>query len=176
MNKLLSPKLYLFFAILLVCSGAVAAQDGPPAGGPPPDGAQQPKRPNLLAILGLSPDQQQAVRRINQQRKPLMEVAMARLKAANRALDEAIYADNLDEAAFQAKLKELHSAQAEVAKLRFTSELEIRKVLTPDQLARFRELRQRFQQAAQGPDGQSAPMKGRPMRQMQKQLRQRPPA
>src|SRR5689334_16972647 len=98
MSKLLSPKLYLLLAVLLVCFGAVAAQDGPtPAGGPPPDGAQQPKRPNLLMILGLSPEQQRAVRRINQQRKPLMEAALARLKAANQALDEAIYADSLDE-------------------------------------------------------------------------------
>src|SRR5690242_2106209 len=172
MTKLLSPKLYLLLILVFGCFGAAMAQDGPPpAGGPPPDGVQQPKRPNLLAALGLSPDQQQLVRRINQQRKPLMEAALARLKAANQALDEAIYADSLDETGFQAKLKELHAAQAEVAKLRFTSELEIRKVLTPDQLARFRELRQQFQQAAKDANDRPRPMQVRPMRQMQKQLR-----
>jgi len=175
MNKLLSPKLYLLFALALGCFGAAAAQDGPPpAGGPPPEGTQQPKRPNLLAALGLSPDQQQAVRRINQQLKPLMEAALARLKAANQALDEAIYADNLDEAGFQVKLKELHAAQSEVAKLRFTSELEIRKVLTPDQLARFRELRQRFQEAAQQPKNQPGLRRDRPMRPPQTPASQRP--
>ena len=160
MNNLLSPKLYLLLLLMLGCFGAAVAQDGPP-----PDGPQKPKRPNLLAALGLSPEQQQAVRRINQQRKPLMEAALARLKVANQAVDEAIYADNLDETAFQAKLRELHAAQAEVARLRFTSELEIRKVLTPDQLARFRDLRRQFQEALQPPDGRPAPMNNRPIRQ-----------
>src|SRR5689334_10549981 len=175
MIDLLSPKIYLVFLLMLTCFGVVAAQDNPPAGGPPPEGAQQPKRPNLLMILGLSPEQQQAVRRINQQRKPLMEAAMTRLRAANQALDEAIYADSPDETVFQARLKELHAAQAEVAKLRFRSEFEVRKILTPDQLARFRELRRRFQQSGQGPNGQGDGMKGRPMRQLRKQIRQKPP-
>jgi len=177
MTKLLSPKRGLLLVLLLLASfGVVAAQDGPPPdGAPPTDAAQSPKRPNLLAILGLSPDQQQAVRRINQRRKPLMEAATARLRAANQALDDAIYSDNVDEAVFQARLKEVHVAQAEVVKLRFTSELEVRKILTPDQLSRFRELRQRYQ-ATQGPNGKPNPMRGRPMRQLRNQMRQKPPA
>ncbi|HEY2867574.1 MAG TPA: periplasmic heavy metal sensor [Pyrinomonadaceae bacterium] len=162
---------------MLALFGLASAQDGPPpAGGAPPDDTQSAKRPNLLRILGISPEQQQAVRRINQRRKPLMEAATARLRAANQALDDAIYSDNVDESVFQARLKDVHAAQAEVVKLRFTSELEIRKILTPDQLSRFRELRQRFQQANQGPDGRPRPMKGRPMRQLRDQMRQKPPA
>ena len=81
---------------------------------------------------------------MNQARKPLMDAAMVRVRNANRALDEAIYADNLDEAAFQANLKEVQLAQADAAKLRYLNELGLRKILTPEQLARFRELRQRF--------------------------------
>ena len=58
-----------------------------------------------------------------------------------------------DEATFQASLKELQLAQAEAAKLRFLNELGVRKILTPDQLARFRELRRKFAppQDGQGP-------------------------
>ena len=174
MTNMLSPKICLLFILVLALLGVAAAQDGLPPGSPP-DGAQMPKRPNLLMILGLSPDQQQAVRRINQRRKPLAEAAMARLRAANQALDDAIYSDNLDESVFQARLKELHAAQAEVLRIRFTSELEIRKILTPDQLARFRDLRQRFQQAAQAPGGKPPGMRGRPMRQLRNQMRQKPP-
>jgi Spy/CpxP family protein refolding chaperone len=41
-------------------------------------------------------------------------------------------------------LKEFQAAQTHVARLRFESELAIRKVLTPEQLTRFRELRRAF--------------------------------
>ena len=157
MNKILSAKLILVLIIVFASVGIAAAQDTPPPegmrpnlNGPPPDG----KRPNLMRELGLSVDQMQQIRRINQTRKPQMDEAMKRLRDANRALDEAIYADNVDDSAFQTRLKELQQAQSEVARLRFTSELAIRKVLTPDQLARFRELRRRFEEAIpnrQGP-------------------------
>ena len=165
MNSLLSPKLVFLFLFILAGFGAAMAQDGlpPDAGKPPIDarpGGQQ-KRPNLVSMLGLSPEQARQVRQMNQARKPLMEAAMQRLRAANRALDEAIYADNVDDAAFQARLKELQLAQAEVAKLRFTSELEVRKILTPDQLAHFRELRKNFQNAM-NPNGPPPGDKGQP--------------
>jgi Spy/CpxP family protein refolding chaperone len=73
-----------------------------------------------------------------------MEAALNRLREANLALDAAIYADSVDEEVFEARLKDQQLAQAEVARLRFTSELAVRKILTPDQLTRFRDLRQRF--------------------------------
>ena len=102
------------------------------------------KRPNLLRILGLSQAQMMEVRRINQSRRPHMDAAQARLRDANRALDEAIYADIFDQTSFDVRLKDVQAAQADLARLRFTNEMNIRKLLTPDQLARFRELRRRF--------------------------------
>ncbi|HYJ92600.1 MAG TPA: Spy/CpxP family protein refolding chaperone [Pyrinomonadaceae bacterium] len=180
MNSLLSPKFFLVFLLALGFVGIAAAQDGLPANGAPPaDGGPKAKRPrpNLLRILGLSPEQMQQVRKMNQERKPLMEAATQRLRAANRALDEAIYADNIDQAAFQAKLKELQAAQAEVARLRFTSELEVRKILTPDQLTRFRDLRQRLQQEAVASDSNLPPPdnQARPLRPARNAFRQKPP-
>src|SRR6185437_14226405 len=44
----------------------------------------------------------------------------------------------------KARLNELQQAQAEVARIRFTNELAIRKILTPEQLGRFRDLRREF--------------------------------
>ena len=91
---------------------------------------------------------------------------MQRLHNANRALDEAIYADTVDEAAFQSRLKEVNQAQAEVARLRFTNELAVRKILTADQLARFRDLRRRFAPPPDhdGPEPGDKPMPGQQMR------------
>src|SRR5688572_23848422 len=69
------------------------------------------------------------------------------MREANRNLDMAIYGDAVSDAEFQTRLKEFHSAQSELARLRFEGELSVRRVLTPEQLVRFRELRQRFADA-----------------------------
>ena len=103
-----------------------------------------PRRPNLLGELGLSPVQIDQIKQINQNRKPQIEEAQRRLREANRALDAAIYADTANASEVNSRLSDFQAAQAEVARIRFTSELSIRNVLTPEQLGRFRELRQRF--------------------------------
>src|SRR5688572_6049287 len=145
----LSPNLILlgaFFAIFVI---GASAQDGPP---PPQDASQfegQERKPNLLENLGLSRDQIRQIRLMNRDRKPAMEAAQHRLREANRALDMSIYGDALDETAVQARLKEFQQAQGEVARIRFQSELELRKILTPEQLVRFRGLRARVAEARQ---------------------------
>lgn len=102
-------------------------------------------KPNMLAQLGLAREQIQQIRRLNTERKPLMQAAQLRFRDANRMLDEAIYADTIDETLIEVRLKEVQSAQSEVQRIRYNSELSIRKILTPDQLVRFREMRQRFE-------------------------------
>lgn len=141
--KLLSPKLLFLFSLAAALAGIVSAQ-----GGPPPDEVSQTqeaaeRRPNLLQNLGLRPDQIQQIRAMNRRRRPVMEVAQLRLREANAALDRSIYADSLDEAEVSLRLREFQAAQAEVARIRFQSEVELRKILTPDQLVRFRTLRAR---------------------------------
>lgn len=139
---------YLFL-VLLLCTVSVfaQAQNRPPA--PPPGDAPNgiggpPRRPDLLQQLGLSPDQLLQIRQINRERKPLMDDAARRLREANRNLDMAIYADNVDENEVQQRLNEFHAAQAEISRLRFMGELQVRRVLTPDQLVKFRDLRAKF--------------------------------
>jgi Spy/CpxP family protein refolding chaperone len=58
-------------------------------------------RPNLLAELNLTSEQIREIRRINQENRPSIRLAHERLRDANRNLDKAIYADNIDEAALQ---------------------------------------------------------------------------
>lgn len=156
--RYLSPKFVLPILILAFAAFSVSAQNGPPA-----DEASQfaPERPNLLQNLGLTQDQIRQIRMMNRDRKPLMEAAQHRLRESTRALDQAIYGDRLDESEIQARLAAFQAAQAEVSRIRFQSEVELRKILSPEQLTKFRQLRARlararenFQQRRQPPPNQ----------------------
>ena len=131
-----------FFLVAFLLFGTLTAfpQDAAPADVKPVRGP----RPNLLAALGLSPDQIDQIKQINAERRPQLQQAVRRFRLANRALDMAVYADVLNESDVQTKLREYQAAQAQLAGLRFGTELAVRTVLTPDQLVKFRDLRRRF--------------------------------
>ena len=112
----------LILATAFIFVTAAAAQDNRPQENKPSEGQQQPgqqrdNRAGLLRQLGLSQEQIQQIRRFNAERKPLMEEAQKRFREANRALDAAIYADQVNDTDVQARLKEVQIAQAEVAKI-----------------------------------------------------------
>jgi len=167
MNQNVLFRLLLTAAIVSASVTSLIAQGRPAPSSNPnvpqePAGAEQRRnRPDLFRELGLSREQLQEVRKMNQERRPLMEAAVRRLRDANRALDQVVYADSLDESAFQAKLKEFQSAQAEMARIRFTSELQLRRILTAEQLVRFRELRSTFTSPPDGAPGNRPPFRGR---------------
>jgi Spy/CpxP family protein refolding chaperone len=174
MKKLFNPQLFVLIGALLCSSAGVFAQNPRPEDvrqgdsfkpGPPTADEQ---RPNLLQELGLSPEQIQAVRRINQQRKPMEQAARQRFREATRALNMAIYADNADDADVRAKLTEFQAAQAELARIKFTNELAVRRVLTPPQLIKFRELRRRFAEARKEFQNGPKPPVDRPLRRIRR--------
>lgn len=143
MNKLKFTT--LFFAGLLAFGFlSVNAQEENSVNDASEQNFKQQRRPNLLAALDLTKEQIQQIRRINAEKKPLMQAAQQKHREANRNLDQAIYADNADETEIQARLKDVQLAQAEVFKIRAMTEFAIRKILTPDQLVKFRELRLSF--------------------------------
>jgi Spy/CpxP family protein refolding chaperone len=110
------------------------------------DGPRVPNQaPGVLRQLGLTPAQLQQIRDINIKRRPVMQSAQDRVRDAGRRLDEAIYADVANDAEVQTRLKEFHTAQAEVSRIRFMNEFAIRKVLNAEQLAKFRDLRKQFE-------------------------------
>lgn len=109
-----------------------------------PSNAKQANRPSLLSELNLSPDQIRQIRIINRENQPSLREAQRRLREARSDLDQAIYGDIVDENLVQSRLRNLHQAQAEVVRLRSTTEFAVRKVLTPDQLVRFRAVRQQY--------------------------------
>ncbi len=107
-----------------------------------PNPVQSIFRLNALKELELTPDQIEKIRNINRINRPLMRAAQQRLQRANRALDEAIYSDSFDENLVEQRVKEVQAAQAEFLRLRIKTEVELRKILTLEQLQKFRQLRQ----------------------------------
>lgn len=146
------PTLFLFAMLFAV---PVLAQDEPVSEPQRPVANQDP-RANMLRQLGLNRDQIQRLQRINRERKPLMDAAQEKLRNANRVLDEAIYADEVSDTDVQAKLKDVQLAQAEVLRIRFMNELAIRRLLMPEQLVRFRNMRQRFERAREEAENRRA--------------------
>jgi len=142
-------RLNLLFLFVMLLALPILAQDEPVLE-PQRRAVNQQPQINMLRQLGLGRDQIQRLQRINRERKPLMDAAQEKLRNANRSLDEAIYADEVSDTDVQAKLKEVQIAQADVFRIRFMNELAIRRLLTPEQLVRFRNMRQRFENARQG--------------------------
>ncbi|MEO6049779.1 MAG: hypothetical protein ABIP78_00400 [Pyrinomonadaceae bacterium] len=155
-------RLFVLLTTAVVFSATAFTQDGKPVEGQPQEvqrpAANQPHdvRANFLRQLGLSRGQIQQIRKLNIERKPVMEEAQRRSREANRALDEAIYADNASDTDVAAGLKDVQVAQAEVARIRSMNELAVRRILTSEQLLRFRDLRERFEQARQNGENRRA--------------------
>ena len=112
-------------------------QTQPPRGG---DGA------GLLRRLNLTPEQVGRIREIRQQSEPEGRALVRRINQARRALNEAIYSGQADDALVGERARELAEAQAAATRMRAQVELSIRRVLTDEQLGRLREMRQQAQQ------------------------------
>lgn len=145
MKSLRYFQFFILIGFALLAFSSVSAQGTPDE--PTANTAKQPDfRANALKQLGLTREQVMRIRRLNQERKPRMDAAQMRLRRANRALDDAIYSDTATDAEIEERLKEFQAAQADVARVRFIGELGVRRILTPEQLMRFRVMRQRFEQ------------------------------
>jgi Spy/CpxP family protein refolding chaperone len=128
------------FLIVISFLPAKAQDETPNASNQQTDGE---RRPKLLEQLNLSAEQIQQIRRINIEKKPLLREAQNRLREANRNLDRAIYADNSNENDIQASIKEVQKAHSEVIRIRSLNELAVRRILTAEQLVKFRDFRER---------------------------------
>jgi Spy/CpxP family protein refolding chaperone len=139
------------FAVM-VCSLAVfgtatstVAQQMPNSGpqmqrgqnGPPDDPIRQ---------LDLTPDQIAKIRAIREGAKDERMAINQRLRQAQMALDDAIETDNASETLIEQRARELAEAQVAATRMRALTELRIRRVMTPEQLAKLRTLKQQAQQ------------------------------
>src|SRR5947209_1055585 len=133
------------FALLVLSAPAALAQNTTPAPAQQQEGAAQanPNDPvSLLGQLNLSQDQIGQMRSIQSESVPQAQALTRRLNQARRALDEAIYSDNVDESLIEQRSRDVAEAQAALIHLRAQTELRVRRVLTPEQLQTFRGLRQ----------------------------------
>ncbi|MCA1632637.1 MAG: Spy/CpxP family protein refolding chaperone [Acidobacteria bacterium] len=157
----------LLLLLLLFPLAPSARAQGQDAAPEPQEGSTQPGRPgrggaNLLLQLNLTPEQLTQLRDIRAQSEQQARALTRRLNMARRALDEAIYADDLNETLIEDRARELAAAQAALVRLRAQTELRVRRVLTAGQLQSFRDLRQ------------SARLRQREQRRLERGFRQRP--
>ncbi len=174
-------RLILLMISLLAFSAAAGAQDNPPppeGERMPPPGAQGPprqedERGEILRELNLSQDQFRAIRKLLGDNMPKVREAQQEFRAAQEALDDTIYADTVDETVVQNLARRASEAQGTLMKLRIANEFAIRRVLTPEQVTKFRELRKQQllrkmmqerirMQRQNGPNGRPGPGMQRP--------------
>jgi Spy/CpxP family protein refolding chaperone len=105
--------------------------------------AQQEPEPTTDPIeqLRLSPDQRQAIRRIVAEGRDERQMTNRRVREANVALDQALDAQPTDENLIEQKINDLAAAQAAQLRMRIHTEMKIRRILRPDQLATLQRLR-----------------------------------
>src|SRR3569832_55772 len=130
----LAPAAFVLSLLLLPCATARAQGQEAPKATP-----QQPARAlNLMQRLNLSREQRRQLREIRKLSEPEVRAHTRQVRLARRALDEAIYADSVDDALIEQRSRELAAAQAALISLRAATELKIRRVLTDEQLRLFR--------------------------------------
>lgn len=133
----------LLLPVLVLSTSQASARS---AGAQQSDAAQnvsgqsgQPADP--IRQLNLTPDQVEKIRAIREQNKAERQAVNQRLRKAQVALEQAIDSDTSTEAMIEERTRELGEAQAASARMRALTEVRIRRVLTPEQLATLRRLR-----------------------------------
>ena len=111
-----------------------------------------------LAQLNLTPEQIQKWRAINAELKDRQQAATLRLRQARRALAEAIDSPTSNEELIKQRAKEVSEAQAATNELQALRQARILQMLTPEQRAKLREIRQQNQ--ARRPNNQQLPRNG----------------
>jgi len=108
----------------------------------PGAGPRQQDAQDLIGQLNLTPEQREKIRAIRQETKNERAAINQRLKQANLALQQALESDSPDEVQIEQRLRDAAAAQADATRIRVLTEVRIRRVLTREQLATLRLLRQ----------------------------------
>lgn len=106
---------------------------------------QTTQAPNLQTELGLTPDQIQKWRAMNQELRPQEVAGTVKLRQAKLALAEAMEAQNPNEEVIKQRAKELADAQSVMTQLQALRQARMLQILTPDQRIKLKEIRERNQ-------------------------------
>lgn len=94
----------------------------------------------MATELGLSTQQQEEIKGVFAKNRPSGEPLMKQLKSERRALRNLVQADIIDEAAIRAQAVKMGTLQADMAVQHAKLAQEIRAILTPEQIQKFKEL------------------------------------
>jgi Spy/CpxP family protein refolding chaperone len=109
---------------------------------PPPENPQGMPGGDPIRDLNLSPEQRERIRAIREEMRDERAAINRRLRETNRALEEVLESDNPDDAIVEKHLRDVAEAQAASLRMRVSTEMKVRRVLTLEQLATLRSLRQ----------------------------------
>ena len=131
-NIVASAALIAGVALVPVSSQAYFGDEGPP-----PSGSHFKK---LAKELQLTAQQKQQIKDLFAKNKPQVEPLIKQLVIERRALRNLIQADTIDEAAIREQSAKVAAIQADLAVHRAHAAKEFRAILTPDQIAKAKEL------------------------------------
>jgi len=157
-NKISAPTISLAIAFLLACafSSTQAQTTAPPTQTQDTSATQTTQTPNLQTELGLTPDQIQKWRALNQDLGPQERAGTQKVRQAKRALTDAMESPTPNEEVIKQRAKELADAQSAMTQLQALRQARVLQILTPEQRVKLREIRQRDQalrRQQQGPSG-----------------------
>ena len=127
-------------AVMLTGVGATALAQGRGPGGR--GGGMRMEMQHGLRQLDLTAEQREQVRAVFEQHRAEQQAIRERAAAARRALREAELAQPLNEGVIREKAAELASVEADAAVLRAQVHSEVFRLLTPEQQAKARSLRE----------------------------------
>lgn len=146
--RLTLPLILMFLGATLIVQ-AQAPQD-PPANPPPLTGM------DVAQQLALSPEQVRRIREIQRDTRDERNAIGMRMRLANRALQEALDAPVLDDNLVEQRIQDFAAAQNSQLRLRIQTEIRIRRLLNPSQLATLRDLRLQVGDVIRAQDGNRA--------------------
>jgi len=138
-NMRTSVKLFASAAAVVAVVGFSSLQASAFMGdeGMPPAGLQLKK---MAAELGLTAQQQEGVKGIFAKNRPATEPLMKQLKSERHVLRNLVQADTIDEAAIRAQVAKMGTLQADMAVQHAKLAQEVRTILSPEQIQKFKEI------------------------------------
>lgn len=128
-------KILISFLALLTAATITLAQQSPTVA------TDQLTTPDPIEQLRLTPEQRQAIRLIVAGSKDERQVINRRVREATVALDQELDAEPADENVIEQRINDLAEAQAAQLRMRIHTEMRIRRILRPEQIATLKRLR-----------------------------------
>ncbi len=106
-----------------------------------PTQTQTTQAPNLQVELGLTPDQIQKWRALNQELRPQEVAGNLKVREARRALAEAMESPSPNEELIKQRAKDLADAQSAMTQLQALRQARVLQILTAEQRVKLKEIR-----------------------------------